>query len=564
MLTRFQVENYIREVRGVVKDTSAAVQSLRMDNMHQKVFDKLPYAKGSSFDASDSEHDPRCHPKTRIDLLRQILEWAADPEQECIFWLNGMAGTGKSTVSRTIAHCFKEKNQLGASFFFKRGEGERGTAKKFFTTICVQLLLHIPALIRHVEMAIDIDPYISGKSMKEQFTKLLLEPLLSLDQNEPTTIMIVIDALDECEDKNNIRTILELLPQVQRCKSRHIRIFLTSRPEMPIRPVFEANKNYRGVVLHNLSNKAVEEDIRVFLRDELYVIRRSRKISSEWPGDDALEILVKRAVPLFISAATICRFVGDLKWSPERRLLTILKDPAAASGSHMDRTYLPILNQLLLGANDMEIEQLKQEFQGIVGVIILLATPLSGQNLAQLINLPVDVISTRLDGFHSVLKIPENIDLPIRILHLSFRDFLVNTTSTFHVDEKETHQKIALHCLRVMNTSLKHNICGLPSYGTQRNDIDSQFVNNNLSADLQYSCLYWVHHLKQSEGRISGFDILTFLKKRFLHWLEALALIGSISEAVGMINTLTTSTWVSLYNFYNGHSLMHIIDKHGR
>jgi hypothetical protein len=101
-------------------------------------------------------------------------------------------------------------------------------------------------------------------------------------------------------------------------------------------------------MLHELSDTVVEEDIRVFLKHELLKIRQSRKISGEWPGDEALETLVKRAVPLFISAATICRFVGDPKWSPEERLITLLADPAATSGSHMDRTYLPVLKHFLL------------------------------------------------------------------------------------------------------------------------------------------------------------------------------------------------------------------------
>jgi hypothetical protein len=214
ILTEFQVEKSVREVYSIVKDTSAAVQDLSTRSRRRKVFDKLPCAEGSSFDASVAEHDAKCHPKTRVDLLRQINEWADGSSEEYIFWLNRIAGTGKSTISQIIAHRFKAKNQLGASFFFKRGEGERASTKRFFTTICAQLLLHVPILIHHVELAIDTDPYISGKSIKEQIAKLLLEPLLSLDENKFTTIIFVIDALDECNNKDDIQTILQLLPDM--------------------------------------------------------------------------------------------------------------------------------------------------------------------------------------------------------------------------------------------------------------------------------------------------------------------------------------------------------------
>ncbi|PKX89254.1 WD40 repeat domain-containing protein [Aspergillus novofumigatus IBT 16806] len=176
-----------------------------------------------------------------------------------------------------------------------------------------------------------------------------------------------------------------------------------------------------------------------------------------------------------------------------------------------------------------EIKQLKREFQDIVRVIILLATPLSVTPLAQLLNLPRDDISNCLDGFHSVLHVPEDIKSLVHILHLSFRDYLLVTESHFHVDEKQTHERTASHCLHVMDTSLKHNICSLASYGTLRMDIDYQAVNKHLVAELEYSCRYWAYHLRQSGGCLSE--------------SQALSLIGIISEAAGIIESLQSSVW---------------------
>lgn len=64
--------------------------------------DKLPYAKGAMFNSYGGDH-MTCHPATRVDLLRQIQDWARQPQSKSIFWLNGMAGIGKSTISWTIA-----------------------------------------------------------------------------------------------------------------------------------------------------------------------------------------------------------------------------------------------------------------------------------------------------------------------------------------------------------------------------------------------------------------------------------------------------------------------------
>ncbi|RDK42792.1 hypothetical protein M752DRAFT_283417 [Aspergillus phoenicis ATCC 13157] len=90
------------------------------------------------------------------------------------------------------------------------------------------------------------------------------------------------------------------------------------------------------------------------------------------------------------------------------------------------------------------------------------------------------------------------------------------------------------------------NIYELASYGTQRQDINPEVVDQHLLADLQYACQYRAHHLQQSQGCTLEFEILAFLKQHFLHWLEILALMGRIFEAVEMNNTLQFRTW----NFY--------------
>lgn len=103
------------------------------------------------------------------------------PSQNSIYWLKGMAGTGKSTISRTVARLLKDTNYLGGSFFFKRGEGDRGNTKKFFPILTKQLTLRIPELRPSVQAALDHDPDITLKSIVEQFERLLLQPLLDLE-----------------------------------------------------------------------------------------------------------------------------------------------------------------------------------------------------------------------------------------------------------------------------------------------------------------------------------------------------------------------------------------------
>ncbi|KAL4990294.1 hypothetical protein BDW68DRAFT_45139 [Aspergillus falconensis] len=503
---------------------------------------KLEGVMEAGFESFSDRDEVQCLQGTRTELLQKIMEWATSPSQKGIFWLKGMAGTGKSTISRTVARSLKNTNCLGASFFFKRGEGDRGNAKKFFPTLTRQLILWNSELMSGVQKALHHDPDIASKSLREQFEKLLLQPLLSLDQlsQQPRTAVVVIDALDECEHDQDIQNIIRLLPLLRKAKSTRLQIFLTSRPELPISLGFSeiGDHAYQDLALHEIPEAATEHDIHLFLEDRFAKIRHNRNIPQGWPGEAIIQELVRISVPLFISAATICRYIENSKWEPKLRLGELLKDQAKYV-SKMDKTYLPILTRLLndQDSDELEQQQLLQEFQDIVGVIIILAVPLSITTLSQFLGIGVDQISNRLDSFRSVFSIPVNQDQPIRILHSSFRDFLVHSKSEFHVDEPRKHQEILKFCLKTMRTHLRKDICNLSSPGTRRAKIDPQAIHQYLPAELQYSCRYWIHHLKQSEALSSEKeDVQLFLQKHFLHWVEVMSLLGHIPEVVGMLD----------------------------
>ncbi|THV98696.1 WD40 repeat-like protein [Aureobasidium pullulans] len=77
--------------------------------------------KEATFDSYDERKNNQCLPGTRVDLLAEIQDWSTSHHSKCIFWLNGIAGAGKSTISRSVADLFSKTECLGANFFFKRG-----------------------------------------------------------------------------------------------------------------------------------------------------------------------------------------------------------------------------------------------------------------------------------------------------------------------------------------------------------------------------------------------------------------------------------------------------------
>jgi len=120
----------------------------------ENLFSLIPVATNAPFNSYDCQHEPTCLPDTRVDLLQEIYDWADGQDGRCIFWLNGLASTGKSTIARTITRKYFERERLGASFFFSRGGGDISHAGKFFTSIAVQLANNIPSLQQHIYDAI--------------------------------------------------------------------------------------------------------------------------------------------------------------------------------------------------------------------------------------------------------------------------------------------------------------------------------------------------------------------------------------------------------------------------
>ncbi|KAK3316464.1 hypothetical protein B0H66DRAFT_604751 [Apodospora peruviana] len=237
----------------------------------------------AAFDSNAEEHNAQCHPDTRTKLLRQIREE-----------IHHFSNRGKA---------FAYDGLLGASFSFRKGEGDRGKATKLFTTIANQLVYHIPALAAFVREAIDANPGVARKALRGQFEKLIQQPLARV--HHAMAMVIVIDALDE-----------------------------------------------------NFAPKDLE-------------------IPPDWPDEQVIRALAQMTVPLFIFAATVCRFIEDSAWSdPADQLKKVLQYQMKAHGSELDKldaTYLPVLNQIIVGRTDPQRSRLLAEFRDVVGPIVLLA-----------------------------------------------------------------------------------------------------------------------------------------------------------------------------------------------
>ncbi|KAF8629825.1 hypothetical protein AX14_011087, partial [Amanita brunnescens Koide BX004] len=236
-------------------------------------------------------------------------------------WLSGPAGTGKSTVARTIAKEYDEREQLAASFFFWRNT-DRADIKKLVPTLAWQIARDSEILPAKQQMEK------AQKKSRVPLHELSLENQLSTLRRlaDPTgPNLIVIDGLDECASQDRIIRLIDWL----RKNRLPFRFLLTSRPEPNIKARFAYRQGGRLIEVLSLSLTESKDDIRKYLVEELEKIRQNNlvfpgHVSSDWPPKPYIDELVKKSEGLFMYAATTVRYIGG-KGYPQTLLEDVLK-----------------------------------------------------------------------------------------------------------------------------------------------------------------------------------------------------------------------------------------------
>jgi hypothetical protein len=325
---------------------------------------------------------------------------------------------------------------------------------------------------------------------------------------------------------------------------------------------------YHDLVLHDIPRVIVDQDISVFFREKFKEMRDVfDDLTSDWPGDENINLLVQRAEGLFIYAATVCRFVkGDEQWPPQDLLKLFL--PSDGSDPHyksehsmpftsptweLDEMYSQILQHSFRQVQ-RNIDKVAKLFKQVVGSLAVLSEPLSAVALARLLGLPIEWINLRIRRLHSVLNIPKDQGDPIRLLHPSFREFLLDNKRCsdlqFWVDEPQAHRSLAVNCVQLMSKCLRQAVCGVSTPGTLVANVRLSVVKKFLPPEVQYACLYWIHHLQKSSAELCDSDeFYQFLQDHLLHWLEALAWMGRTSE--GILAILSLEAQISVSRLYN-------------
>ena len=423
-------------------------------------------------------HVARCDPGTRLEVIARIRRWLDHHDTDkraVVCWLNGPAGYGKSALAQTIAECYATQGRLLGSFFL-RGAGERSHISRLIPTLAHQISLTLPGTKPLIESVIKDEPALLGStvSFTHRLQRLIIEPIrlntsqlsYSVSRSVKKKI-VVIDALDECDDKAQMADFIDVLLSASSGGTPlPFQILLTSRVEEHIRKKFDSSK---AQFLHclELQNYDARPDIGVHFQmafDCIYDQNQQimQRIPKPWPSAYDLDTLLDKAGNSFAFATTLVQCVGGDRM-PHQALQKLL----ASGANGLDSLYEQVLSSA----------SWSPAFHQILGTIMILEDNKSISFLSSLLSLYYEEVICELLEVQSIIKIPGEDNEPIMLYHTSLRDFLTfkSRSKQYFIDPPLRHLHLAIHCLT--------HLAAYPSKYFFEGDV------------LEYACVNWPHHL---------------------------------------------------------------------
>ena len=483
----------------------------------------------------DASKRMRCLDGTRTQVLQSIKDWVTDSSvDQRIFWLHGPVGSGKSTISTTIASSFADMGCLGAFLFFNRDEEERSHPSRVIRTIAYNLGSCDEPQIGAAIAGATNNTDITLMPLDRQFAKLVVGPISGFTAiTRP--IVIVLDALDECGRVKDRKELLEVLADETIKIPSALRIILTSRKEADITKAFMDKRHVHVRELELTTNDNME-DIVIFIRHRMCDIREKNSdlpLGPDWPGEHIIKALASRAAGLFVWASIACLFIEA--HAPQERLDMLLQgDVDASAQSALDGLYATALKSLDI----VDDPHLASDFLSIMGTIIVARNPLSDKAMDSILCLKRPSRHT-IYKLGCVLMTDNNL---IRIIHPSFADYLSTRnrcqSDALYIDRQLHNRLIAIHSLNLLNGFLRRNICNLT--------LSMERVIATLPESICYASMSWIAHVVDMIFIPESFaDILEqFLSDHLLHWMEAMSILNKSKEVITSLSSLLL--WVEV------------------
>ena len=480
-----------------------------------------------------------CTAGTRVKVIDDITKWAIESSSDspCVFWLTGQAGSGKTTVSCTIARHFEkvgntdQSTVLGGSFLCSQQFEETQQPTRIIPTIAYQLAHKCKSYADALHVANEFDAV--DHHVANQLKDLLIGPW---QQSEPTRhpqlprYLIVIDGLDELKGNGETAFLRDLLTAIDEYDLKNLKFLVTSRSNSGI---VKLSEPFASCHLQDLPIEEAKPDVELYLKERL----------KELDGRPELDELVRRAGGLFVYAATVVRHLTLPGSVTVEKQIEVLKELFSEPASASDTTLL--INGLYQQIMWHAFAKSRRKRKGSTRRLHVLYTFLcTGERISPSVAAALvpggdnEAVGTILHDFRSILYTHGN---QVFWYHPSFTDFIFTPTwSNFRIgeddfafscNEQSHHRLLTESCFRIMESGLRFNMGNISSsfLFDHDNTTLSEQVNRNIDTSLRYSSRYWTHHLASTKS-INNDDlcrcISDFLQIRVLFWIEAMNLLG--------------------------------------
>ncbi|KAF9552604.1 hypothetical protein CPC08DRAFT_266865 [Agrocybe pediades] len=383
-----------------------------------------------------------CTASTREQILVDLRTWVLDPSGSKVFWMNGMAGTGKTTILYSFCEWLEGNELLAGNFFCSRASTACRDLNNIVRSIAYQLAHYSPTFRSELCKILEEKQNPHTLNVGDQFKWLVAMPLENSKDAIPDCSVIVIDALDECGDV--VATALFLKVLMTYATHLPIKFLVASRPEPVILKNMEApNFSPSMLRLHDIEQSLVEADIRQYLQEALYTM-------SPVPPSDIIDQLTRRSGNLFIYAATVARYVnpeGLKANSAQKRLKMILSISSSSAGlqyQELDNLYTSILVSAFDKGNFDE-EELKIAAL-VLRTVVCAIEPMTTSVLSTILAIPQEDVARALSRLQSVLHVQAGPSGLVSVFHPSFCEFLIDKARSreFYCDIVEHNTKIEL------------------------------------------------------------------------------------------------------------------------
>jgi len=482
-------------------------------------------------------HTLCCMEGTRQSILDQVTAWVADglgPSNT--YWIYGLPGIGKTSLSHSICKTLDERNQLIGAFFCQRDDTNSSEPRNILPTLIYKLAKNSPTFRRIVAEQLRSKPNLTTESMTDTHFLDFIRSMPSQPNEHPCAF--VIDALDECGNNRSRQDVLKALTDAA-ALAPWLKIIITSRPEADIERFFRSLTGSSHSSYDLTSDQKASDDLRTFARSQFALVASHFHIRAAWPDESDFNELISRANGLFIFIKTLTLALEECE-DAEESLKEVLQGSAGTGLESLYGLYSSILKP-------------HSKIGGFWRMIVVITTaqyrPLCQEPIAELTGVRPNLVREWIDALSSLLYRDEGANGAFRVRHLSISDFFLSDRCEYQVNLREAHAQQGIACLEAMVQGLRFNICNLEDSRLANADIRDlpSRVKQNVSDPLQYSCLHWSNHLCSSATRDERLLVLGGLKKFFgglypLFWVEVLSIMGMVPIGAQSLRRLLS--WV--------------------